>query len=80
MSAIEGMFKQYLQPLQQDVAAIKAYGVSRDELKESLDPIKHDVQMLTVRIDSLEQAGTRSPSVASGAVPSIAPEIEHKIR
>ena len=57
MSAIEGMFKQNLQPLQQGVAAIKAHGVSRDELKESLDPIKHDVQMLTARIDSVEQAG-----------------------
>ena len=49
------------------------------ELKEALDPIHQDVQKLSDRLDILEQAGTRSPSMASAAAPSLTAEIEHNI-
>ncbi|CAK0878910.1 unnamed protein product, partial [Prorocentrum cordatum] len=79
MSAIEGMFKQYLQPLQQDVAAIKLHGISRDELQQALEPVQAEMNKLTERVDFLERSGSRSPSATSGAAPSITSHIEQKI-
>eukprot|EP00959_Pyramimonas_sp_CCMP1952_P234760 4905100-Pyramimonas_sp.AAC.1 len=55
MEPMTQMFKQHLRPIQADIEAIKAHGISRQDIQSAVNPVNGAVRVLSARVVALEQ-------------------------
>eukprot|EP00959_Pyramimonas_sp_CCMP1952_P466624 9490272-Pyramimonas_sp.AAC.1 len=76
MSAFREILKEQLDPIRQDINAIKTHGVSRADLDAKGAPISSAIDDITTRLEILEsrdasRAPTPGPSARTGSEASI---------
>eukprot|EP00959_Pyramimonas_sp_CCMP1952_P187270 3915805-Pyramimonas_sp.AAC.1 len=79
-----GQFKQILrdqlQPIQNDIRAIKQHGVSQQDLRNAVEPLKTAVDDITARVAVLESLPHRPDAdSATGSARSLASTVEAKL-